>query len=88
MIIVNVKCHEVKADGKDISVPRAEFELLKALGSRPGEVFTREELNNGSVDCGRTVDQHVARLRRRLKNRDFIRTVQGYGYSSRHIKVI
>lgn len=88
MIIVNTKLHEVKNDGKEVAVPRAEYELLKLLASRPGEVFTREELSGGTFNCGRNIDQHIARLRRRMKNKSFIRTIQGYGYSSKAIKVV
>jgi DNA-binding response OmpR family regulator len=62
-----------------------EFELLRRFVGRPGFVFTRDQLLNdiwGYDDPagGRTVDTHVASLRRKLGS-DVIRTVHGIGYA-------
>jgi DNA-binding response OmpR family regulator len=62
-----------------------EFDLLHCLASRPGVVFTREQLLSdvwGYRDGfgARTVDSHVAAVRRKL-GPETVRTVHGIGYS-------
>jgi two-component system, OmpR family, alkaline phosphatase synthesis response regulator PhoP len=71
-------------DGNEISLPRKEFELLSLLASKPGKVFTREEILNkvwgGEVIVGdRTIDVHIRKLREKI-GEDFIKTVKGVGY--------
>lgn len=74
----------VVQDGKEINLPKKEFELLALLASKPGNVFTREVILDrvwgGEVVVGdRTIDVHVRKLREKL-GEDFIRTVKGIGY--------
>ncbi|MCW3105400.1 MAG: DNA-binding response regulator [Bacteroidetes bacterium] len=74
----------VVQDGKEINLPKKEFELLALLASKPGKVFTREAILDqvwgGEVVVGdRTIDVHVRKLREKL-GEDFIRTVKGIGY--------
>lgn len=81
---------EVELDGVPIQVTPSEFRLLHALMSRPGRVFSRDELIDvlhGLDDPGiidRTIDVHLGRLRRRLgdaaANPRFIATVRTVGY--------
>ena len=81
---------EVELDGVPIQVTASEFRLLHALMSRPGRVFSRDELIDvlhGLDDPGiidRTIDVHLGRLRRRLgdvaANPRFIATVRTVGY--------
>ena len=71
-------------DGKEINLPKKEFELLDLLASKPGKVFTREVILDkvwgGDVVVGdRTIDVHVRKLREKL-GEEFIRTVKGIGY--------
>lgn len=71
-------------DGKEISLPKKEFELLALLASKPGKVFTREVILDkvwgGEVVVGdRTIDVHVRKLREKL-GEEFIKTVKGIGY--------
>jgi DNA-binding response OmpR family regulator len=82
---VHPAAREVRSDGSPVDLTRTEFDLLLALASRPGEVFTRDRLlvevwgyRGGSG--ARTVDSHVRALRRKL-GRDVIRTVHGIGYA-------
>ncbi len=72
-------------DGKEINLPKKEFELLDLLASKPGKVFTREiildKVWGGDVVVGdRTIDVHIRKLREKL-GEDFIRTVKGIGYT-------
>ena len=70
--------------GKEIYLPRKEFELLSLLISKPGKVFTREEIFNRiwGVDIvvgDRTIDVHIRKLREKLGDR-YIKTIKGIGY--------
>jgi two-component system alkaline phosphatase synthesis response regulator PhoP len=74
----------VVQDGKEINLPKKEFELLALLASKPGKVFTREVILDkvwgGEVVVGdRTIDVHVRKLREKL-GEEFIKTVKGIGY--------
>ena len=71
-------------DGKEISLPKKEFELLALLASKPGKVFTRDVILDkvwgGDVVVGdRTIDVHIRKLREKL-GEEFIKTVKGIGY--------
>ncbi len=75
----------VMKDGREINLPKKEFELLALLASKPGKVFTREVILDrvwgGEVVVGdRTIDVHIRKLREKL-GEDFIRTVKGIGYT-------
>ena len=74
----------IKKDGKDINLPKKEFELLSLLMSKPGRVYTREVIMNniwgGEVVVGdRTIDVHIRKLREKLGD-SYIKTVKGVGY--------
>ena len=70
--------------GKEVSLPRKEFELFSLLASKPGRVFLRNEIldkvwGNEVIVGDRTIDVHVRKIRQKL-NADFISTVKGVGY--------
>lgn len=74
----------VSKDGREITLPKKEFELLTLFASKPGKVFTREvileKVWGGDVVVGdRTIDVHVRKLREKL-GEDFIKTIKGIGY--------
>ena len=81
--------HEVKVDGRQVSLTLREFDLLAYLMARPGIVCTRESLLQHvwgwDFDGGsRTVDVHVQTLRSKLEGSDaVIETVRGVGYRLR-----
>ncbi|NNE29943.1 MAG: response regulator transcription factor [Saprospiraceae bacterium] len=69
---------------RKVDLPKKEFELLYLLASRPGKVFTREEIFDKiwgpDVIVGtRTIDVHIRKLREKC-GEDYIRTVKGIGY--------
>ncbi len=72
-------------DGAETALTPTELDLLAALAVRPGRALTRDELlaevwawrSGGST---RTVDSHVAALRRKL-GAHVVRTVTGHGYA-------
>ena len=68
-----------------IILPKKEFELLELLASRPGTVFTRDQIlslvwGNDAIVGERTIDVHIRKLREKLGN-DYIRTIKGVGYT-------
>jgi len=70
--------------GTAIELPRKEFEILWLLASKPGRVFTREEIFDriwgADVIVGnRTIDVHIRKLRERL-GEEYIKTMKGIGY--------
>ena len=75
---------KVLRGSESIDLPRKEFELLLLLVSRPGKVFTREEIYSkiwgSNVIVGdRTIDVHIRKLREKLGS-DNIKTLKGVGY--------
>ncbi|MER5436732.1 winged helix-turn-helix domain-containing protein [Streptomyces sp. NPDC002588] len=76
-----------EVDGRELDLTYLEFELLAHLVAHPNRVHTRDQLvttvwGYGHVGDGRTVDVHVARLRRKLgaEHRHTIQTVRRVGY--------
>jgi len=76
---------EVTVDGTRVDVTAREFDLLAALLANPGRVLDRDRLLDiaWGMDFAagtRTVDVHVAQLRRKLGRPELIVTVRGAGY--------
>ena len=70
--------------GKEISLPRKEFELMNLLISKPGRVFKREEIlskvwGTDTIVGDRTIDVHIRKLREKIGD-DYIKTIKGIGY--------
>jgi two-component system phosphate regulon response regulator PhoB len=79
----------VIARGQSITTTATEFRLLEYLASRPGRVFTREQLldavwRDTSYVTPRSIDVYVRRIREKIEqdaeNPRFLRTVRGVGY--------
>jgi len=69
---------------KRIDFAKKEFELFNLLVSRPGKVFTREEIFNkvwgtNVIVGNRTIDVHIRKLREKLGD-NYIKTIKGIGY--------
>ena len=86
---VEVRRHarEAIVAGEPVELTGKEFDLLTFLLEHPGIVFSREQLLDrvwGMTYAGgtRTVDVHVAQLRRKLGRPDLVRTVRGSGYKA------
>lgn len=81
---INRERYLVIKDDIEITLPRKEFELIYLLASKPGKVFTREEIlikiwGYDVVVGDRTIDVHIRKLREKI-GEDYIRTVKGVGY--------
>ncbi|MFM9056227.1 MAG: response regulator transcription factor, partial [Bacteroidota bacterium] len=71
----------VYKDEVPISFPRKEFELLSLLTSKPGKVFTREDIlsrvwGNDIIVGDRTIDVHIRKIREKLGD-ESIKTIKG-----------
>ena len=83
-LVVDAATRRVKCGGETVHLTPIEFDLLYKFAAHPGMVFARDQLLRdiwGYSDSSgaRTVDSHVAALRRKLGS-DLIRTVHGVGY--------
>jgi DNA-binding response OmpR family regulator len=84
-IVLRRDSHEVTVAGDPVELTSKEFDLLACFLEHPGIVLSRERLLDlvwGMTYPGgtRTVDVHVAQLRRKLGAAEGIRTVRGAGY--------
>jgi len=82
----------VRVRGADVELTFVEFEILKALASNPGRVFTRDMLltriwGDSAFRDPRTIDVHIRHLREKLereaKDPEYLFTVRGVGYRFR-----
>jgi DNA-binding response OmpR family regulator len=79
----------VHLNGGEVTLTATEFRLLEFLMSRPGVVFSREQLldavwGHDRAVTDRTVDVYILRLRQKIEAAEestFIRSVRGFGYS-------
>ncbi|MDO6595488.1 response regulator transcription factor [Oceanihabitans sp. 2_MG-2023] len=83
-LVINRDEYKIELKGKEIILPRKEFELLSLLASKPGKVFKREDIldkvwGNEVVVGGRTIDVHIRKLREKIGD-DYFKTVKGVGY--------
>ncbi len=83
-LVINKENFSVHLREKPIELAKKEFELLSLLASRPGKVFTRDEIfhkvwGTDVIVGNRTIDVHIRKLREKLGD-GYIRTVKGIGY--------
>ncbi|MDQ5855272.1 MAG: response regulator transcription factor [Actinomycetota bacterium] len=76
--------HRVIIDGTEVGLANKEFELLRVLLSRPGQVVSREDIlrevwNDPELKGSKTLDMHMSWLRRKIGS-SRIATVRGVGF--------
>jgi len=81
---INRDEYKIISKGKELILPRKEFELLSLLASKPGKVFKRDEIldtvwGNEVIVGGRTLDVHIRKLREKIGD-DSFKTIKGVGY--------
>ena len=86
-VVLDRNAREVSVEGRAVELTTKEFDLLAMLIENPGVVVSRDQLLDrvwGMTYPGgtRTVDVHVAQLRRKLGKPELIRTVRGAGYKT------
>jgi DNA-binding response OmpR family regulator len=84
-LLIDLRTRTVTFDGSPLALRTLEFELLAELARHAGRVVTRDRLLDrvwGVSFAGgtRTVDVHIAQLRKKLGRPDVIQTVRGSGY--------
>jgi two-component system OmpR family response regulator len=87
-LLMDRKTYQVIVNGKNLTLPLKEFELLFKLAGYPGKTFPREQLIEDLWGYDfegneRTLDVHINRLRERFpeeKHSFKIRTIRGLGY--------
>ncbi len=83
-LIINAENVTVQKGERIIELAKKEFELLTLLVSKPGKVFSREEIFNkvwgtDVIVGNRTIDVHIRKLREKI-GEDYIKTIKGIGY--------
>lgn len=82
---IDHRTRAVTFDGRDITLTPKEYDLLAFLASDSGAVLSRDEILRSVWDehwwgSSKTLDVHIASLRRKLGDPDLILTVRGVGY--------
>ncbi|URZ18136.1 response regulator transcription factor [Clostridium felsineum] len=89
---IDVEKFIVKKRGENVNLTSNEFKILIVLLSKPGKVFSREELVNKAFGIDydgfdRTIDTHIKNIRRKIeddhRNPKYIVSVYGLGYKFR-----
>ena len=83
-IIIDRERYVVWVEGKEVILPRKEFELIALLSEKPNYVFDRQTIldrvwGNEVVVGDRTIDVHIRKLREKIGD-DHIKTIKGVGY--------
>ena len=85
-ILMDLDKYQVYIDGNEITLTSTEFKILKLFASKPGWVYTREQMldylwGDEKAVLDRTIDVHVKNLREKLRNSGkLIKNVRGVGY--------
>jgi two-component system alkaline phosphatase synthesis response regulator PhoP len=83
-LVIDKEKYMVELNGKKLSLPRKEFDLLLLLVSKPEKVFSREEIfhkvwGDDIIVGDRTIDVHIRKLREKI-GEERIDTIKGVGY--------
>ena len=82
---IDRRSQKVFVNGQDVYLTPKEFDLLAYLATDPGAVYRRNDIMSEVWDTNwygttKTVDAHVAALRKKLGNQDWIEAVRGVGF--------
>ena len=85
---IDERARRATLDGHDLQLTPKEFELLAALARDPGAAVSRRRLLEDVWETtwygsSKTIDVHVAALRRKLGDPGWIETVRGVGFRLR-----
>lgn len=83
-LVIDREKFVIYKSNEEVILPKKEFELLLLLSSKPGKVFTREEIfrsvwDENIIVGDRTIDVHIRKLREKIGDK-YIKTVKGVGY--------
>lgn len=84
-LVIDERAHTVLLDGVDVALTAKEFDLLAFLAAEPNVVFRRNDILEHVWDTNwygttKTLDAHVASIRKKLGSPDWIQAVRGVGF--------
>lgn len=84
-LLVDERTRTVTLDGSEVVLTAKEFDLLSYLSSEPGVVFRRNDILEHVWDVNwygptKTLDAHVASIRKKLGHPEWIQAVRGVGF--------
>ena len=84
-LVVDTRTRRVAVDGNEVDLRPKEFDLLALLASDPGAVVSRRRIleevwQTTWFGSSKTIDVHMAALRRKLGDPAWIETVRGVGF--------
>lgn len=84
-LVVDLRTHSVTVDGDNVELTPKEFDLLAHLAADPGAAHTRRSILEEVWDANwygssKTLDVHVASIRRKLGHPEWIQAVRGVGF--------
>jgi DNA-binding response OmpR family regulator len=87
-LLVDERARRAQLDGRELELTPKEFELLAALARDPGAALSRRRLleevwHTSWYGSAKTIDVHIAALRRKLGDPSVIETVRGVGFRLR-----
>ena len=83
-ILIDRDRYMVELEGKELQLPKKEFDLLFLLATKPGKVFTREKIlsevwGDDVYVVDRTIDVYIRKIREKIGEK-LISTIKGVGY--------
>ncbi len=87
-LTIDARSRQATIDGESLGLTAKEFDLLAYLAADPGKVFTRRRILEDVwemhwIGTTKTLDVHVASLRKKLRDPSWIETVRGVGFRIR-----
>lgn len=84
-LVIDERAHTVSLDGEEVVLTAKEFDLLAYLAAEPNVVFRRNDILEHVWDTNwfgttKTLDAHIASIRKKLGNPDWIQAVRGVGF--------
>lgn len=84
-LVIDERAHTVSLDGEEVILTAKEFDLLAYLAAEPNVVFRRNDILEHVWDTNwfgttKTLDAHIASIRKKLGSPDWIQAVRGVGF--------
>lgn len=84
-LVIDERAHTVFLDGEEVVLTAKEFDLLAYLATEPNVVFRRNDILEHVWDTNwfgttKTLDAHIASIRKKLGSPDWIQAVRGVGF--------
>ncbi len=85
-LVIDTKSRSVTISGESVSLTPKEFDLLEYLAREPGTVFRRADIlrdvwQTTWYGTTKTLDAHVASIRKKLGNPEWVESVRGVGFT-------